>query len=127
VETVYTIRVNAQLGNLDPQTANAVAIPEKSAKNPNGTDLIGPVPPLTGGVVGETSESATAHQQETRYRLEERFSDFEAFNGLTLPTHYTIQFSQESGNGRTTVSEWAIVASQIQSGVGVDERNFQVK
>ena len=127
VETVYTIRVRAQLGNLDPQAANAVAIPEKSAKNPNGTDLIGPVPQLNGGVVGETNDTATAHQHETRYRLEERFSEFEAFNGLTLPTHYTIQFSQELGNGRTTVSEWAIVASQIQSGVGVDERNFQVK
>jgi len=118
VETVYTIRVRAQLGNIDPQIANAV---------PANTGDIGPVPPPTGGVVGETNETATARQQETRYRLEERFSDFEAFNGLTLPTHYTIQFSQELGNGRTTVSEWAIVASQIQSGVGVDERNFQVK
>jgi len=118
VETVYTIRVRAQLGNVDPQVANAV---------PANTGDLGPVPPPTGGVVGETSETATARQQETRYRLEERFSDFEAFNGLTLPTHYTIQFSQELGNGRTTVTEWAIVASQIQSGVGVDERNFQVK
>src|SRR5215472_12386138 len=107
VETVYTIRVRAQLGNIDPQTANAVAVPEKSRKNPDGTDLGDPVPPLTGGVVGETNETATAHQQETRYRLEERFSDFEAFNGLTLPTHYTIQFSQELGNGKTAISEWA--------------------
>jgi len=118
VETVYTIGVRAQLGNLDPQVANAA---------PANTGDLGPVPPPTGGVVGETNETATARQQETRYRLEERFSDFEAFNGLTLPTHYTIQFSQELGNGRTTVSEWAIVASQIQSGVGLDERNFQVK
>ena len=127
METVYTIRVRAQLGNLDPQTANAVAIPEKSRKNPDGTDLADPVPPLTGGVVGETNETATAHQQETRYRLEERFSDFEAFNGLTLPTHYTIQFSQELGNGKTAISEWAITNNHVQNGNGVDERNFQVE
>ena len=117
VETVYTVRVRAQLGNVDAQIANAVPVPGDA----------GPVFPATGGVVGESSETATARQQETRYRLEERFSDFESFNGLNLPTHYTIQFTQELGNGRTTVSEWAITTNQIMNGNGVDERNFAVK
>ena len=126
VETVYSVRIRGQLGNIDPQLANAQAVPENNiGRGPQGDYNV--TAPATGGVVGQTNETATARQQETRYRLEEHFDSFEAFNGLTLPTHYTIQFSQELGNGRTTLSEWAIVASQIQSGVGVDERNFQVK
>lgn len=119
VETVYSIRIRAQLGNIDPTVANAVPTPFP--------DNVGPLGPATGGVVGVTNETATARQQETRYRLEERFSDFKTADGLTLPTHYTIHFSQELGNGRTSVSEWEITASQITSGNGVDPRNFQVK
>ena len=117
VMTVYSVRLRAPLGNVDPQLANSV---------PANTGDIGPNLPATGGIVGDTNETATAHQSETRYRLEERFSEFEAFNGLNLPTHYTIQFSQEGGN-RSTLTEWAITASQITNGTGVDERNFAVK
>jgi hypothetical protein len=117
VETVYFVRQRAQLGNVDPQLANAQATGPEA----------GPTFPATGGVVGQTNETATASQQETRYRLEEHFSDFESFGGLNLPTHYTIHFSQELGSGRTTVSEWKIIATQISNGVGVDPRNFEVK
>lgn len=117
VETVYMVRVRAQLGNIDPQIANAVPTPGDA----------GPTAPATGGVVGVTNETATARQQETRYRLEEHFSDFKSADGLTLPTQYTIHFSQELGNGHTTVSEWVITTSQIANGNGVDPRNFLVK
>ena len=119
VETVYTVRVRAQLGNIDPNVANAVptSIPGD----------VGPLGPATGGVVGETNETSTARQQETRYRLEEHFSDFKTADGLTLPTQYTIHFSQELGNGRTTVSDWTITTSQVTNGNGVDPRNFQIK
>ncbi len=119
VETVYSVRIRAQLGQVDPQAANAVPTPIPGD--------VGPLGPATGGVVGETNETATARQQETRYRLEEHFSDFKTADGLTLPTQYTIHFSQELGNGRTTVSEWVITATQTTTGNGVDPRNFQVK
>ncbi len=118
VETVYFVRQRAQLGNLDSTVANAVP-------TPNGD--IGPQFPSTGGVVGETNETATARQQETRWRLEEHFSDFKTADGLTLPNKYVLHFSQELGNGRTTVSEWTLTASQVMNGTGVDPRNFQLK
>jgi len=117
VLTVYTISIRTQLGHEDAQLSNA---------SPIGGDL-GPAPSPAGGVVTETSETATARQQETRYRLEEKFSDFRTVDGLTLPNHYTIHFSQELGNGRTTVSDWDITENQIDNPPSVDARNFQVK
>jgi hypothetical protein len=126
VATVYSVRVRAQLVSVDPNLASAV---------PSDPSLAGPTISPTGaittggksGIPGETSETASAHQQETRYRLEEHFDSFETVGGLTLPTHYTIHYSQELGSGRTTVAEWAIIATQTTNGDGVDARNFQVK
>jgi hypothetical protein len=117
VLTVYTIRIRAGLGSEDPQLANAVS----------ASPDIGPGQSPTNSIAPETSETRTAHQQETRYRLEERFDGYQAANGLTLPTKYTIHFSQELANGHTTVSEWMINTSQITNGDGVDPRNFEVK
>ncbi len=120
VETVYFLRVRAQLGNTNPLagvgTSTGPATPDSGTFGDPG-----PV----GGV--QNNETATARQQETRYRLEEHFSSFEAFNGLTMPTHYTIHFSQELGNGRTTVSEWTITVNKVINGDGVDPHNFQIK
>ena len=54
--------------------------------------------------------AATAHQNETRYRLEERFSDFAAVDSLTLPMHYTLQFTHEQKTAipccRNGMSSW---------------------
>jgi hypothetical protein len=97
-----------------------------SNAQPTGGDL-GPAPIATGGVVTETSETATAHGSETRYRLEERFSDFKTADGLTLPSHYDIHFTQELGNGPSTVSEWDITTNQVSNNVTLDPRNFEVK
>jgi hypothetical protein len=121
IETVYFVRVRAQLGNANPLEASATPGPGPATSDSGTFGDPGPV----GGV--QTNETSTARQQETRYRLEEHFSDFEAFNGLNLPTHYTIHFSQELGNGHTTVSEWKITTSQIMNGTGIDPRNFQIK
>jgi len=44
------------------------------------------------------SETASARQTPTRYLVEEMFSGFEQFNGLTLPTAYTLQLTYESGS-----------------------------
>ena len=41
------------------------------------------------------SEIQTARQQETRYRLEERFADFKSVDNLSLPERWTIQFTSE--------------------------------
>lgn len=117
VMTVYTLRIRPGLGHVDEQLSNAQA---------TGADL-GPSPIATGGVVTETSETATAHGSETRYRLEERFGDFKTVDGLSLPSHYDLHFTQELGNGPTTVSEWDITTDQVSNNVSLDPKNFEVK
>lgn len=117
VMTVYTLSIRAGLGNINAQISNAT---------PTGVDL-GPAPLPTGGVVPESSETATAHQQETRYRLEERFSEFQTSGGLTLPMHYRIQFSQELKDGKTSLTQWDMNFADVENGTGVDPRNFAVK
>jgi hypothetical protein len=76
---------------------------------------------------GQTAETALARQQLTRYRLEEKFSDFKTVDGVTLPTHYDIQFSQELTNGKTTLSDWDIKDLNVSNNMSVDPRSFEVK
>ncbi len=59
--------------------------------------------------------------------LEERFSDFKTVDGLTLPSHWNLQFTRELPNGSTTVSEWDLKEDQITHNMGLDPRNFEVK
>ncbi len=79
------------------------------------------------GISVVNAETANARQQQSRYRLEERFGDFKTIDGLTLPTDYTIRFTRESQNGGTTVSEWEIQESDLTNNTPLDERNFAVK
>jgi len=72
-------------------------------------------------------DRATARQQLTRYRLTEKFSDFKTVDGVTLPTHDNIQFSQELQNGGTTLNEWDLKGLDVANNVPVDARNFDVK
>ncbi|HKS77148.1 MAG TPA: hypothetical protein VJQ82_28315 [Terriglobales bacterium] len=120
IETVYFVRQRAQLGNVNPLTSSTGLGPGPVG---NSSDIGGPTTP----VGGQTNETSTARQQESRYRLEEHFSDFKTADGLTLPNKYVIHYSQELGNGRTTVSEWTITANQVMNNASIDERNFQVK
>src|SRR6266550_1489814 len=39
-------------------------------------------------------ETDSARQQETRYRIDERFTDFQTVDGLVLPAHYVLQFTR---------------------------------
>jgi len=62
-----------------------------------------------------------------RSQLEERFSEFKTVDGLTLPTHWNLQFTRELPNGSTTVSEWDLKEDQITNNMGLDPRNFEMK
>ncbi|HKM86248.1 MAG TPA: hypothetical protein VJW96_08570 [Terriglobales bacterium] len=77
--------------------------------------------------LGETPETAQARLTPNRYRLTEKFSDFKTVDGVTLPTHYDIQFSQELQNSRTTLWDWDIKGLDVSNNIGVDARNFEVK
>lgn len=79
------------------------------------------------GAGGSTPETATAGQQLNRYNLQEKFGDFKTIDGVTLPTHYDIQFSQELQNGKTTLTDWELKGLDISNNAPVDARNFEVK
>ena len=70
---------------------------------------------------------STPYQREIKYRMEERFSDFRTGNGITLPTHYDLQWSEERQNGSTRLFDWDLTATQIFHDVPLDPANFEIK
>jgi hypothetical protein len=69
----------------------------------------------------------SARQDEARYILEERFSEFETNEGLTLPHQYDLRFSVELQRGRTSVYEWQMTADRILENPNINPTNFQTK
>jgi hypothetical protein len=108
VLTVYSISLASGLGSAVPSI----------------TDQVGLTTP--GGQSG-SDPTRSSKQQQIRYTLEERFSDFNTTDGITLPSHYNIHFTQEAQDGKTTVFEWDITANEISENMSLDPRNFQVK
>jgi hypothetical protein len=72
------------------------------------------------------SDLANARQQEVRYSIEERFSDFQTDNGITLPRHYDLRYSQELQNGSIRVYDWDMTADKVLNNLEVDPGNFQL-
>lgn len=116
VETVYSYSVSQGLGRSPISTGVG------GTASPGSPDSAG-----TPNTQGSSPDAVTARQQQTRYRLQEKFSDFKTVDGVTLPTHYDIQFTQELQNGRTTLSEWEMKALDIANNVTVDPKNFDAK
>ncbi len=69
----------------------------------------------------------SVNQQEIRYTIEERFGDFKTDNGITLPHHYDLQYTQELQSGSTRVYEWDMTADKIVNNLDLDPKNFQIK
>jgi len=69
----------------------------------------------------------SAHQHELRYTIEESFSDFRTENGITLPRHYDLQYTEELQNGTTRVYDWDMTAGALHDNIGLDPGNFQIK
>jgi hypothetical protein len=80
-----------------------------------------------GSGIGLHGEKSSAQRQETRYQIEERFSDFQAKDGLTMPTHYDLRFTAELASGFTKSLEWEIKALDIMNNQPIDARSFQPK
>jgi hypothetical protein len=108
VATVYKITLASGLGGFVPSASDQAGLT-------HGTDM------------GGADPTQSSKQQETRYTLEERFSDFKAADGITLPSHYDVHFTQELQNGTTTLYEWDATFDQVSHNVTLDPRNFQVK
>jgi hypothetical protein len=73
------------------------------------------------------SVTESVNQQEIRYTIEERFSDFQTDNGITLPHHYDLQYSQELQSGSTKVYDWDMTADKILNNLDLDPANFKLK
>jgi hypothetical protein len=116
VETTYSYSVSPSFADVAPSTAVGVG-PTSRAGGGNPT----------AGKSGGTAETAAARQVPNRYRLLEKFSDSKTVDGVTLPTHYDMQFSQELQNGKTTLLDGALKGLDISNNVGVDPRNCEVK
>jgi hypothetical protein len=69
----------------------------------------------------------SVNQQEIRYTMEERFSDFKTDNGITLPRHYDLQYTQELQSGSTNVNDWDMTADKLLTNLALDAGNFAVK
>ena len=108
VQTVYTITLASGLGGSVPSMSDQVGLTTQAGQS--GSD-----------------PTRSSKQQQIRYTLEERFSDFNTTDGITLPTHYNIHFTQEAQDGKTTVYEWDVTASEVSENMTLDPRNFQVK
>jgi len=129
VLTVYTLTVHQRIASgTSLQSAGGSNIPVQMTQGSTLDQLKGSTPdnPNPGGG-GQSPELATARQQETRVRLEERFSDFKTTDGLTMPTHYDLHFTSELQNGSTSVYEWDVKIGEIDANVSLDPRNFQPK
>ncbi len=72
-------------------------------------------------------EVGTARKQNTLYSIEERFSEFKTEDGLTLPTHYDLRFTEELDNGFTKSIEWEVRALNIMNNTSINAQSFQVK
>jgi hypothetical protein len=72
-------------------------------------------------------ETAIAGKSTRHYRIEERFSDFQTVEGLTLPTHYDLRYTLEGESGFTKSVEWEVRALSILNNQSIDPRSFQVK
>jgi len=119
VESVYRYEIHAGIvGGAPPPNAPASGFPGPGSADSGGPSMSGPE---------STPETASARQQTTRYRLQEKFSEFKTVDGVTLPTHYDIQFAEEQQNGHTVLSDWDAKGLEVTNNISLDPRNFEVK
>ncbi|MDA2928807.1 hypothetical protein MYX84_02490 [Acidobacteria bacterium AH-259-O06] len=65
----------------------------------------------------------SSRQSESRYNLQEWFSNFQTTDGLNLPTQWTIRLSIETGRG-TYLAKWDMIYNQITHNLSIDPQRF---
>ncbi len=74
--------------------------------------------------LGATPEQS-AGQRSSRFKLEERFSDFRDFGGLKLPATWVVQFSTQE-TGSTSLWQWTMKFDQSSENQEVPDSFFHV-
>lgn len=80
---------------------------------------------LSANMGGEVTMSG--RQQNIRYTIEERFGDFETVDGITIPRHYDLRYTQELQSGNTRAYDWEMTADQVRANIPLDPANFRPK
>jgi hypothetical protein len=109
IMTTYAMTLASGLGGFSPSTSDQAGL-TTTPSNTAGADV-----------------TQSSRQKQTRYTIEEVFSDFKTAEGLTLPTKYVIHFTEELQDGTTNVYQWDLTADQVSNNQPLDPRNFQVK
>jgi len=118
--TVYKASVHTGIAGTNPEGALGVAPNVTGGNVAGGADAhLTNEPSLAGG-----ADAQSARQQPTRYRVEERFSDFQTVEGLTLPWHYELKFSSEQQ--MTKVVDWDIKTTRVLNNVSLNAKNFEI-
>lgn len=79
-----------------------------------------------GNNLGRTVTESPSFKTD-RTTLEERFDGFTIVDGITLPNHWSFQYTRELPSGKTTVFNWDVKEENIQQNVTLDPRNFEMK
>jgi hypothetical protein len=74
-----------------------------------------------------TNVTNSVQQQDVRYTIDERFADFKTQDGITLPSTYSIEYTQELQSGNTEVYHWDMTVDKVVENVGLDPKNFDTK
>jgi outer membrane lipoprotein-sorting protein len=72
-----------------------------------------------------SGEVANASQQEIRYRVEERFSNFAQFDGMTFPTTFQIRYDLEGQ--RQADQRYTNTFNDVVNNVSLDPKTFEMK
>jgi hypothetical protein len=72
------------------------------------------------------NSAQSGQEQETHYRLEERFADFKSVDNLTLPARWTIQFTA-GGPSSGSIDQFDVTEEKISHNISVDPKNFASK
>ena len=109
----------------DPETFRHVMTVYTVSRS-SGLGSIGYEPTPGSTVSTGAAETQSARRNEAHYRIEERFSDFQTVDGVTLPSRYDLRFSEELQNGFSKVIEWEVSTTQVLNNIGLDPKNFEI-
>ena len=99
--------------------------------SPRLVSNVSPDAALQGGTIGPLTaamssgpEAANAAQSVIRYRIEERFSDFAQFDGMTFPTTFQIRYDLEGQ--RQAHQRYTTTIKDVINTVSLDPHSFEI-
>jgi hypothetical protein len=80
------------------------------------------------GNVNSDGSPDTKYRPNTRYKLEEDFSDFKEAAGFTLPAKWRVRYTWEPASGQgTTVTDWELALTGVVQNGEVDPSSFALQ